>query len=74
MNIQSGNELINPPEVKPLETQQLEPSGWSAIPIKRTETREQVDEPQEAEQNVFVQPDNTSAPTQETGGPDKPTA
>lgn len=62
------------PTEKPMETETSEESGWSAIPIKKTESIEaSVDQSQEAEQQIYSAPD-TPAPTQETGGPDKPTA
>ena len=74
MNIQSGNELNTSQEDKPMEKQPPEQSGWSAIPIKKNESLERsVDESQEVEQLIYSAPD-TPPPSQETGGPDKPTA
>lgn len=50
-----------------------EPSGWSQIPITKFDSERTDVEEQNAEQQVFSKPDS-EPPTQETGGPDKPTA
>ncbi len=53
--------------------QKPEPSGWSQIPTTKFDTIRSDAEKQDAEQKVFSEPGSIPA-TQETGGPDKPTA